>query len=56
MLNEPVKLVTRDGSGEPDGHEAPIKIIPAPVITNMRAISTGGTLESEKCVLIAGKV
>src|SRR5215467_6381981 len=55
ILNEPVKLVARDGSGEPDGHEAPITIIPASVITNRRAKSMGGSLESKKCVRIAGK-
>ncbi len=55
IVSELVKVVAGDGSGEPDGHEAPITIIPASVNTERRAISMGGTLESEKCVRIAGK-
>src|SRR5262249_36102709 len=55
ILNELVKLVARDGSGEPDGHETPITIIPASVNTDRRVLSTGGSLESRVCMRIAGK-
>jgi hypothetical protein len=56
MVSEPVNLVVGDGSGEPDGHEPPITTIPASVNTERRAMSMGGTLESKKCMRIAGKL
>jgi hypothetical protein len=56
MVSEAVNSVAGNGSGEPDGHELPITTIPASVNTNRRAISRGGTLESERYVRIAGKL
>jgi hypothetical protein len=56
MVSEPVNLVAGDGSGEPECHEVPITITPVPINTERRAMSMGGTLESKKCMRIAGKL
>jgi hypothetical protein len=56
MVSEVVKVVAGDGSGEPECHEVPIMITPASVNTERRAMSMGGTLESKKCMRIAGKL